>query len=69
MANSVDPDQTAPSGAVSSGSAPGLGKTEFRLVPDQNSEIGTDWKQPNAQTNRSHTGLILRKFSSILSDI
>ena len=48
---------------------PGLGKTEFLSVPDQNSEIGTDWKQPKAQKNRSHTGPILRKFSPILSDI
>ena len=48
---------------------PGLGKTKFLSVPDQNLEIGTDWKQPKAQNNRSHTGPILRKFSPILSDI
>ena len=47
----------------------GLGKTEFLSVPDQNSEIGTNWKQPKAQNNRSHTGPILRKFSPILSYI
>ena len=56
-------------GKILKSSESGLGKTEFLSVPDQNSEIGTDWKQPKAQKNQSHTGPILRKFSPILSDI
>ena len=31
------------------GGVSGLGKTEFLSVPDQNSEIGTNWKQPKAK--------------------
>ena len=47
----------------------GLGKTEFLSVPDQNSEIGTDWKQPKAPKNRSHTGPNIKEIFPILSDI